>query len=335
MLTKEQLNQLFEDFNSLNILIIGDVMVDAYYWGKVDRISPEAPVPIVAVEKKESRLGGAANVALNIQAMGATPILCSVIGNDDEGKEFVNLVAKNQQTDRGILRSNNRRTTKKTRIIGNHHQMLRVDAEDIQPIDKTEEKDFFDRIKNIVEDQKVDAIIFEDYDKGVITATLIEKVVALAQKKSIPTAVDPKKRNFMSYKEVDLFKPNLKELKEGLKIDLNVNNTAELEKAINQLEAKLQNKHTLITLSEKGVYVHSRENQEKHHIKAHHRDITDVSGAGDTVISIATLCLATNLDLRLMAEIANLAGGLVCENVGVVPIDKAALKAEAQKVLLG
>lgn len=325
---QEELEQLFQDFNQLSILIIGDVMIDAYYWGKVDRISPEAPVPIVAVNKKESRMGGAANVALNIQALGATPILCSVIGKDEEGDEFLRLVEKRKQSAMGIMRSSNRRTTQKTRIIGNNHQMLRIDAEDIDPISSQEEELFFEQIRNIVEKEKIDAIIFEDYDKGSITERIIEKVVTLANEKSIPTTVDPKKRNFIDYKGVSLFKPNLKELKEGLKVEFDHKNRKELEEAIQQLEDRLQNKQTLITLSESGVFIKSKD--EKHHIAAHLRDITDVSGAGDTVISVATLCLALNQQPELIAQLSNLAGGLVCENVGVVPIRKADLFAEAE-----
>ncbi len=325
--SKSQLNGLFEKFNDLTILIIGDVMIDSYYWGKVDRISPEAPVPIVAVQKKESRLGGAANVALNVKAMGATPILCSVIGADDDGNELIQLTKDNNQTAEGLLQSLNRRTTKKTRIIGNNHQMLRIDGEDLHALSSAEEEMFFEKIQLILKTRKVDAIIFEDYDKGCITPTLIQKVVQLANEKSIPTTVDPKKNNFTEYHGVTLFKPNLKELKEGLKVEFNHKNQQELEAVIDQLESKIGNKNTLITLSELGVFINSPKS--KHHIGAHHRDITDVSGAGDTVISVATLCLALKQEPEMIAELSNLAGGLVCENVGVVPIEKTDLLEEA------
>jgi rfaE bifunctional protein kinase chain/domain len=331
MVQQAEIDQLFSDFTKLKVMIIGDVMVDSYYWGKVDRISPEAPVPIVAVTKKESRMGGAANVALNVQALGATPLLCSVIGSDDEGQEFLSLVVQNQQNTSGIQSSSERRTTKKTRIIGNNAQMLRVDAEDLHPLSKQEESAFLERIESLLKSEAVDAIIFEDYDKGVITPTLIKSVVKMAQQKGIPTTVDPKKQNFLNYQEVDLFKPNLKELKEGLKLELDKHDMEGLKTAIQQLEAALNNQSTLITLSENGVYAHSAD--EAHHIAAHRRDITDVSGAGDTVISVATLCLALNKPLRFIAELANLAGGLVCENVGVVPINKAELQKEAEKLL--
>ena len=233
--TKEELEQLFHDFNRLNIMIIGDVMIDSYIWGKVNRISPEAPVPIVEVNKREHRLGGAANVALNIQAMGATPILCSVVGDDMEGNDFNSLLASNNQSAEGIVHSENRITTKKTRIIGNNHQMLRIDGENRHALSESEEKEFIERIISILNQQKIDAIIFEDYDKGCITKSLIEKVVKLAEAKEIPTTVDPKKNNFLDFKNVDLFKPNLKELKEGLNIEFDHRNMEELEEAIHQL----------------------------------------------------------------------------------------------------
>ena len=306
-------------------------MVDAYYWGNVDRISPEAPVPIVSVTKQERRLGGAANVSMNVQALGANPILCSVIGDDDEGTILKQIMLDLGQTDMGIVSSKNRKTTQKTRIIGNNHQMLRIDSEDLHNIDGTEEELLLNKIEEILNTEKIDVIIFEDYDKGCITPKVIEHVVNLAKDRLIPTSVDPKKNNFLNYKNVKLFKPNLKELKEGLKVDFNHKNHSELEATINQLNEILKNDITLITLSELGVYIKDKNN--KHHIPAHQRDISDVSGAGDTVISVAALCLALKQSPHTIAEISNLAGGLVCEKVGVVPIDKKQLLLEAIELL--
>lgn len=324
---KVNLADLFSQFNNLNVLIIGDVMIDAYYWGKVDRISPEAPVPIVAVEKSEKRLGGAANVALNIQALGANPILCAPVGNDQSGQDFIQLLHKNSLPIDGIIELEDRITTEKTRIIGNNFQMLRVDHETTDIITEQQTHQFIERIESIINAQRIDVIIFEDYDKGAITTSLISQVVDIANQKGIPTTVDPKKRNFSSFKNVTLFKPNLKELKEGLKIDFNKKDKVALENAIDQLENILHNKQTLITLSELGVYI--KNGSEKHHIAAHHRSITDVSGAGDTVISVASLCLALNMPSSVIAELSNLAGGLVCEKVGVVSIQKDQLFKEA------
>ncbi len=329
---KTGIEQIFKSFNSLNVLIIGDVMIDTYMWGNVNRISPEAPVPIVSVTKKENRLGGAANVALNVQAMGATPILCSMIGDDSSSKIFFDLLKKQKLSSEGILKSNKRVTTVKTRVIGGNHQMLRVDEEIEISLNIEEIKVFSENIKQLILSKKADVIVFEDYDKGCITQELIKSIVAFAKQKNIPIVVDPKKKNFMSYCGVTLFKPNIKELKEGLKLDFDHNNNKELEKIADDFIKKQNINTLLITLSEKGIYTHS--SKTKTMIHAHVRNISDVSGAGDTVISLAALCLALNLSPVITATLANLAGGLVCEQVGVVPIDKKQLLKEAIRLKL-
>ena len=321
------MNNIFEKFNSLNVLIIGDVMIDSYIWGKVDRISPEAPVPVVRVTKKEDRLGGAANVALNIQSLGATPLICAVVGDDYDGENFLSLLKSQGLSDQGILKIGTRPTTVKTRIIAHNQQIVRVDAETESNLNESDSALVFEKIKQIISGNKIDAIIFEDYDKGLITEKLISQTVELAQSQGIITVVDPKKRNFEAYKGVNLFKPNLKELKEGLKIDLDPKNIQEVEEAVESLKKLLGAKSVMLTLSENGVYISSENGKEL--IKAHKRDIADVSGAGDTVIATAALCLAAGLNEFKTAEIANLAGGLVCEHVGVVPIDKGKLMREA------
>jgi D-glycero-beta-D-manno-heptose-7-phosphate kinase len=323
---KEQIQKIFESFNGKHILVIGDVMIDTYLQGKVNRISPEAPVPIVTIEKKERRLGGAANVALNLQALGATPILCSVIGVDYDGEQFLDLMKKQKLNPKLILKSRDRVTTNKTRIIGNNYQMLRVDEEDDYNISIKETDTLLQFISFLILTDPIDAIIFEDYDKGVITTRLIQKVVELANKKGIPTIADPKKKNFNHYKGITLFKPNLKELKEGTKSEINVNNQKDFEKAVNSLRIKLKATTALITLSERGIYTNSR--LVKALIPAHIRNIADVSGAGDTVVSVAALCLACEMHPIAIASIANLAGGLVCEQVGVMPVNKEALLIE-------
>lgn len=307
-------------------------MIDAYMWGNVSRISPEAPVPVVAVNKRENRLGGAANVALNVQAMGANPILCSVIGNDDGSTLLLDLLKKQKLSAEGILKSSNRTTTVKTRVIGNNHQMLRIDEEIESSIINKETDSLVFVIKKLITNKKVNVIIFEDYDKGVITPELIKSIVAFAKQKNIPTVVDPKKKNFMAYSGVTLFKPNIKELKEGLKSDFDTDNLKELGKAVEGFIKKQNIDTALITLSEKGIYTHSKKS--KTLIPAHIRNISDVSGAGDTVVSVAALCLALNLSPVLTATLANLAGGLVCEKVGVAPIDKQQLLEEATELQL-
>ena len=327
---KEHIREIFKSFNNLNVLIIGDVMIDSYLWGKVNRISPEAPVPIVTVTKKEKRLGGAANVALNIMAMGANPILCSVIGIDFEGQNFLELLKKEKLSQKGILKSRTRITTEKTRVIGNNTQLLRIDEEVEEDITPSETQQLITLISYIIQHEKIDCILFEDYNKGLITPKLISKVVEMAKNKGIPTCVDPKKRNFNAYKGVTLFKPNLKELREGLKLDISSDNINELQRAVSSYRVKQKFETALVTLAEKGVIVNSRSIKE--HTQAHIRSIADVSGAGDTVISIASLLAALRVNPILIAHISNLAGGLVCEQIGVVPVSKEQLLEETLKL---
>lgn len=316
--------KLFDRFNSLSILIIGDVMIDAYWWGGVNRISPEAPVAVVAVNEKENRLGGAANVALNIAAMGAKPVLCSVVGDDFQGRELCRLMQEQNMDTKGIVYSSKRPTTVKTRIIGNKAQMLRIDEETDANISLEEEKIFIEKIESIINSEKINAIIFQDYDKGVITEEVIARTTEIAERKNIPITVDPKKRNFTAYRNVDLFKPNLKELKEGLKIDFDSVDRDILVEAALLLHHKQRIDKVFITLSERGVFMmdFAQKEAEVTMLPACLRKISDVSGAGDTVISVASLCLALGLDAQTIAEVSNFAGGLVCESVGVVPIDK-------------
>ena len=322
---------IFEKFNSLNILIIGDVMMDSYVWGNIERVSPEAPVPVVKVTKKENRLGGAANVALNIQSLGARPIICAIVGDDQDGLDLIRLLDSANLTKEGILTVKGRQTTVKTRIIAHNQHIVRVDAETDTIIPNDTTRLVQERISEIITEQKIDAIIFEDYDKGLISEELITFVVDLANQKNIITVVDPKKRNFHFYKDVSLFKPNLKELREGLKTEVDPKSITQIESTVSLLRKQLNAKSIMLTLSEHGVFI---DNAKEHRlIPAHVRTIADVSGAGDTVIATVALCLASGLDEFKSAAVANLAGGLVCEYVGVVPIDKVRLLKEANFLL--
>jgi len=320
--------KIFEDFTKLNVLIIGDVMLDSYIWGAVERISPEAPVPIINVHKKDFRLGGAANVALNILALGAKPIICALIGEDEDGKKLIQRLDDKNISKEGIVTSRHRPTTVKTRIIASHQHIVRVDEESDKVINSEEEQLLLEKIEKLL--PQCQAIVFEDYDKGVLNASLIEKTVALAKKNNIPTVVDPKKRNFLSYRGVTLFKPNLKELREGLKIEVDAKNQDQIEKAVAALKEKLNAEGVMVTLSEHGVYIDIHNQKVK--IPAHPREIADVSGAGDTVVSIAALCVALKLSPAIVGALSNLGGGLVCQHVGVVPIDREEFLAEAKLI---
>lgn len=318
------MKEILEKFNGLKVLVVGDVMIDAYYFGKVDRISPEAPVPVVAVEMKENRLGGAANVAMNLVALGAKPVVCSIVGEDKAGADLIELFHQNGVGTSGIVKSKDRITTVKLRVISQATQMLRIDSEDTKPVNETESAELVKRIHELL--NHADVLIFEDYDKGVLTQNNIKQITEEARKKGIPVVVDPKKRNFNFYTGADLFKPNLKELKEGLKTDFDDEDKRAFEESITTLMEKMQLKNAMITMSERGVMITN--GKDFHYIPAHIRKIADVSGAGDTVISVAALCFALKIDLKQSAELSNLAGGLVCEEVGVVPIDKKKLEAE-------
>ena len=319
------IKKLFQTFNDKKVLIIGDSMIDAYLWGEVNRTSPEAPVPIVEIKKHENRLGGAANVALNLKALGANPILCSVIGTGERGFLFLKLMKESNLSTEGILSTNKRKTTIKTRVIAEDKHQLRIDEEETSPIEQVEE--FLKLTISLIND--IDVIILQDYNKGVLTSEIIEKVIGSANKKGIPTIVDPKKLNFNSYKNCTIFKPNLAEIKTGMKVDFDANNIAEIEKATSELRKKLSSKGVLLTLSEKGICINSE--KEFKYTPAFKRNIIDVSGAGDTVISVASLCLASKMDYTDLSVLSSLAGGLVCEKVGVMPINKEKLLEQALK----
>ena len=319
-----------DQFKNLKILVIGDVILDAYYSGKVNRISPEAPVSILDIEKKEYRLGGAANVALNIQGLGASPILCSVLGSDFAGKQVLELMNKHSLSIAGMSSSAARITSLKTRLVSNHHQLLRMDEEQNDLIADLDHKSLIARIIDLLNSEQPDAIIFEDYDKGVISAVLIQAIISEARKRKIAITVDPKRRNFLSYAGVTLFKPNLKELRDGLNQQDISSDPESLYQAYNFLNDVMPTEMVLFTLSGNGMFIASE--KESHHVEAHQRNIADVSGAGDTVISVATCALASGLGMHEIAYISNFAGGWVCQYPGVVSIDAKTLKNEISKI---
>ncbi|MBQ7062951.1 MAG: bifunctional hydroxymethylpyrimidine kinase/phosphomethylpyrimidine kinase [Bacteroidales bacterium] len=325
---------MFEKFTTERIMIVGDVMIDSYMWGNVTRISPEAPVPVVSITKREKRLGGAANVALNIEALGAMPIICSVLGTDDSGKDFQQIMYDCGMDRRGIVTSDNRMTTMKSRVIGNNMHIVRVDEENTHALSAVEEDLLLDRIQRTVKSMHIDAIIFQDYDKGNITPRIIDEVTELARRKKILTTVDPKHRNFAHFHDVNLFKPNLKELREGLNIEIDESSDESLVRdlltASRQLRERQHIDIVLITLSSRGMFACDFRGSEPQTVllPACQREVADVSGAGDTVISVITLALAAGMDLANAMRCANIAGGIVCEQVGVVPIDRTRLQAE-------
>jgi rfaE bifunctional protein kinase chain/domain len=327
----ENFQELFSRFSGLKIGVIGDVMLDSYIWGSVERISPEAPVPIVSLQKKEERIGGAGNVALNIQSLGATPYVISVTGDDEDALRLDNLFARHSINTDYCTRSSKRITTSKTRVISRNQHMMRLDAEITHDLDNEEQERLLTLFESFVKKEKPDVVILEDYNKGILTQGVIQSVISICRKAGVLTAVDPKRKNFFEYRHVDLFKPNLKEIREALNILQVEAELPALQMIHSELNNLLGHSISFITLSEKGVFYHQQERSQL--IPSHLRNIADVSGAGDTVIAVAALVYAATRNVHLMAEIANIAGGLVCEDVGTVAIDRRRLLQECELLL--
>jgi len=325
------IDQLFSRFSKMKVAVIGDVMLDTYWWGNVERISPEAPVPVVAVSKREKRIGGAGNVALNVQALGASVALLTILGDDEDGVQLKNLLEEKNIDTRFILESKKRITTNKIRIISRNQQMMRLDAEIIHDIDDADEEKLQNQIEKFISTEKPDVVIFEDYNKGILTKNIIANTIAFCIKNNVTTAVDPKRKNFFCYQNATLFKPNLNEAITGLNL-LPEEISPELLSEIHlQLKEKLDHDISLITLSEKGIFYQEENNKKV--LPSHRRNIADVSGAGDTVIAVASLIYAATKDINLAARIANIAGGIVCEEVGTVAINKEKLLEECKKLI--
>ncbi|MDF2189808.1 PfkB family carbohydrate kinase [Paraflavitalea sp. CAU 1676] len=325
-------DKLFAQFEGIKVGVIGDVMLDTYWWGHVDRISPEAPVPVVALDKREYRIGGAGNVALNLVSLGAQVAALSVTGADDDGQLLNGLFEEAGIKTSYLLQSASRITTNKVRIISRNQQMMRLDSETTKDLAGADEQALLKQVERYILEEKPQAIVLEDYNKGVLTEQVIKSVIALCKQHDVITTVDPKRKNFFAYEGVDIFKPNMKEVKDGLNLlveDVNLNTLTDIHR---KLQEKLGHQISFITLSEKGVFYHNHENARI--IPSHLRNIADVSGAGDTVIAVASLIYTATKSIELMAQVANIAGGLVCEEVGTVAINKEKLLNEC-KVLLG
>ena len=331
MTNSGNIKKLFRHFNNLKVVIIGDLMLDKYIYGSVERISPEAPVPVLDVTSKDARPGGAANVAVNIKALEATPIVFSVIGDDHDGNTLLSLLKDKGISTSHIIRTNSRITSAKTRVIAKNHQMMRFDEEVTADIDDNLSKKLSASIIKYLNAHQPDVVIFEDYDKGVLTPALIEKIIEQCTQLNIPVVVDPKKKNFFAYQHCTVFKPNIREINDSLGTTLGYADLTSLNNITTILRNKLEHQITLITLGDKGMYL--RNGKKSMIEKAHVRNVADVSGAGDTVVSVAAACLASGATPELMAAIANIAGGLVCESPGVVPVNKQVLLKECIALL--
>jgi rfaE bifunctional protein kinase chain/domain len=313
------------DFSDLKILIIGDVMVDHYLFGDVNRISPEAPVPVVEISGRESRPGGAANVALNIQKLGATPILLTMVGKDITGQQLVKMMKLEGIKTNHILQHRNRMTTLKTRVFDDDKQVVRYDEEDVEDLDKPQEDLFIKEFNKIITEEKINGILLQDYNKGVLTKRVIKQILLMATKLGIQVTVDPKERNFLDYQNVDLFKPNLREFTEAIGYRINAKSIESLRKGAEELRRKNRFKNLMITLGPNGIFCFTKTG-ESYIVPVRQIKAADVSGAGDTVISIATLGMAHNYTMKRIAQLANKGASAVCKKIGVSPVSLRDLK---------
>lgn len=315
-------------FKSKKILIIGDVMLDTYLHGDVERISPEAPVPIINVKNQINKLGGAANVALNIKNLGSEPIICSVIGNGLNGNILKKILNDNNINTEYILKSENRKTTNKNRLIGNNVQVGRFDDETTHDLNYNDFKNLSRNLEIIIDRENIDIILIQDYDKGIIDRNMIDKIINLSKTEKIPVLVDPKNKNFNYYKDIKLIKPNFNELKDGLELEHSTLNRDEILKKGSKILHNRGIEILFVTLGGDGIYISYDFGKKTKTISGIKRNISDVSGAGDTVISVISTLICDNISIEEISKISNIAGGIVCEEIGVVPIEKEKLLKE-------
>lgn len=317
----KRLDELFSAMRGKRIAVVGDLMLDRYIWGSVSRISPEAPVPVIDMEKEQARLGGAANVARNIQSLGGKPLLIGAIGSDNSGRQLSELMRENDFSPDGVIVDASRPTTVKTRVIAHNQHVVRIDRETKTDISHLIQERILDVLRHNI--HSIDGIILEDYNKGVMVKDLISRLISLANEHRITITVDPKFNNFFEYREVTVFKPNRKEAEEVLGI--RIRSDADIDAAGKSLMERLGAKNVLLTLGESGMTLFESDGATSH-VETAARRVADVSGAGDTVISTLTLALAGKASIREAAMLANVAGGVVCGYVGIVPIDPAELR---------
>jgi D-glycero-beta-D-manno-heptose-7-phosphate kinase len=312
----KKLNKLKNSFRGKRIAIVGDMMLDYYFWGKINRISPEAPVPVVEIDNEFARFGGAMNVAYNIKTLGGASFPIGIIGQDLQGNDLRRLMKESQIASNGIFIDKKRPTTSKSRVIANNQHVVRIDKEKTISLPKQIENKILAFIQKEI--KLLNAIILQDYNKGVLTKILIEKIIEIANANNKIVTVDPKFNNFFSYQNVTVFKPNRKETEDAL--GMKIRSAEDVSIAGNKLLEKLNCKYALLTLGEEGIALFEKGKPERR-VPTKARKVSDVSGAGDTVISTLTMALTSGADIYDAAYLANYAGGLVCEDVGIVPIE--------------
>lgn len=310
------IRELLAKFGKQRVLVLGDIMLDHYIWGKVERISAEAPVPVLEAQKEEFRLGGAANAALNVKSLGGKAILLGVTGRDSAAQDLKRLMeCKGLATD-GLIDDPDRKTTLKTRIVATNQQIVRIDRETQIDLENEARTALLDSLRRLL--PNCQALIIEDYNKGVLTREVISGALELAKSLGIPVAVDPKHRNFRQYRGVDIFKPNFRELQDIL--DMEFESEDEFQVAASQLRGEMQIKNLIVTRGSLGMYVFDGGKQARH-LPTAAREVFDVSGAGDTVISALTLAYVSGADIHLAAKVANHAAGVACGKVGTASVN--------------
>jgi len=304
-----------KNFSNVKVLVLGDVMLDRYWWGKVSRISPEAPVPIVNLESVSVTVGGAANVAANIVGLGANPFLVGVIGEDaDADSVITNLTNKNVSTE-FLFKSFERRTTVKTRIVAHNQQIVRVDSESNKMLSSREEKDVWERVINLID--TVDIVVASDYAKGVISEDLVARLITTCKAKGKFILIDPKGKSYAKYRGATMLTPNRSEIAEACQIE--GNSQLAIKETGDKLLSELSLNSLLITQGEEGMTLFEKGKLETH-LTAEPRNVYDVTGAGDTVIACLAVAIGGGATFLEAAEFANRAAGLVIEHVGTTAI---------------
>jgi D-beta-D-heptose 7-phosphate kinase/D-beta-D-heptose 1-phosphate adenosyltransferase len=319
----ERLKTIVDNFSNASIIVIGDIMLDEYLWGDVRRISPEAPVPVVQVESVSRRLGGAANVVQNLQKLGVKPHLVSLCGNDDNGKYLKTMLQEINCTSEGICASNNRPTTTKTRIIARHQQIVRADRELTSDLTNDEHDFLWNYFENFF--GKTQGVIISDYGKGVISEPFINKVLEKCIQAGRFVAIDPKDRHFALYKQVSVITPNLKEAHTMAGIPYQNCSDEEVIQLGWKILDDLNLPHLLITLSERGMALFEQKGRNFSHLPTVARKVFDVTGAGDTVISVFSAAVTSGATPFEAAFLANHAAGLTVAELGTASVDSETL----------
>ncbi len=329
VLSRQDIESIVSKFPNSFILVVGDLMLDRFLWGKVERISPEAPVPVVWVQRESVMPGGAANVARNITALGGQVVVAGVVGNDEMGQVLLDALSKDGVDVSSVVKDKMRPTTVKTRVIAHSQQVVRIDREKTDQISPDILEKLWEKIEKIL--PKVSAVIIEDYGKGVVNQFLLKRIVPLAHKLGKIITVDPKKDHFHLYKGVDVITPNLKELENA--VGVNICDDRQMDKLARRLMKRLSLKGLLLTLSERGMKLYLP--RKTYAIPTWAMEVYDVSGAGDTVIATFTLARSVGESPYTCAMLANLAAGVVVGKVGVAVCSPDELVKHSEMIMVG